>query len=109
MALKEFPFPDLGFIATVCALLVALLILTTQRHDEELTENLTRLSRHSAMLSEHKIEKIKELMEEQRRDNPLLPSRVDHEAATLAQPADRETALDRIEEAADLRQQPTED
>lgn len=109
MALEEFPFPDLGFIATICALLVALLILTTQRHDEELAENRAQLALHIAMLSERKIAKIIELMEEQRRDNPLLPSRIDHEAATMAQPADHETALGRIEEAADLRQQPTEE
>ncbi len=38
-ALEEFPFPDLGFIATIAALLVALLILTTQRHEEELAES----------------------------------------------------------------------
>ena len=34
VALEQFPFPDLGFLATITALLVALLILTTQRHEE---------------------------------------------------------------------------
>ena len=37
-ALEEAPFPDLGFVATIAALLVALLILTTQRHEDELAE-----------------------------------------------------------------------
>lgn len=108
-ALEEFPFPDLGFIATIAALLVALLILTTQRHEEELAESRAQLTLHIAMLSERKIAKIIALLEEQRRDNPLLPSRVDHEAATMAQPSDHETTLDLIDEAADLRQQPIED
>ncbi|MDN4633781.1 hypothetical protein QCD71_19865 [Sphingomonas sp. PsM26] len=48
------------------------------------------------------------LMEEQRRDNPLLPSRIDHEAAAMAQPSNHETALNLIDEATDLRQQSTE-
>ncbi|MGI4806508.1 MAG: hypothetical protein ACRYF2_00140, partial [Janthinobacterium lividum] len=31
VSLEEFPFPDLGFVSTIAALLVTLLILTTQR------------------------------------------------------------------------------
>jgi uncharacterized membrane protein len=109
VALEEFPFPDLGFIATIGALLVALLILTTQRHEEELAESRAQLTLHIAMLSERKIAKIIELLEEQRRDNPLLPSRVDREAADMAQPADHETTLGLIDEAADQRRGPIED
>lgn len=60
------------------------------------------------MLSERKIAKLIALMEEQRRDNPLLPSRIDHEAAAMAQPSNHETALNLIDEATDLRQQSTE-
>lgn len=100
-ALEEAPFPDLGFVATIGALLVALLILTTQRHEEELAESRTQLTLHIAMMSERKIAKIIELLEEQRRDNPLLPSREDHEAADMAQPADHETTLSLIDEAVD--------
>ena len=104
-ALEEFPFPDLGFIATIAALLVALLILTTQRHQEALAESRAQLTLHIAMLSERKIAKVIELLEEQRRDNPMLPSRVDAEAAELAEPADHETTLALIEEATDQRRQ----
>ena len=108
MALEEFPFPDLGFIATIGALLVALLILTTQRHDEELAENRAQLALHIAMLSERKIAKIIELLEEQRRDNPLLPSRIDHEASNMAQPADHDSVLGLIEDVADQRRRSSE-
>lgn len=103
MALEEFPFPDLGFIATIGALLVALLILTTQRHEEELAESRAQLTLHIAMLSERKIAKVIALLEEQRKDNPLLPSRVDPEAADLAQPADHDTAMGLIDNVADRR------
>lgn len=100
-ALEEFPFPDLGFIATIAALLVALLILTTQRHEQELAESRAQLTLHIAMMSERKIAKVIELLEEQRRDNPMLPSREDHEAEIMAQPADAETTLSLIDEAAE--------
>lgn len=104
-ALEEFPFPDLGFIATIAALLVALLILTTQRHQEALAENRAQLTLHIAMLSERKIAKVIELLEEQRRDNPMLPSRRDAEALELAQPSNHETTLSLIDEAMDQRRQ----
>ena len=97
-ALEEFPFPDLGFLATVTALLVALLILTTQRHDEELAERRAALTLHIAMLSEIKIAKVIALLEEQRRDNPMLPSRVDAEASRMARPADPATNLDQLDQ-----------
>ena len=102
-ALEEFPFPDLGFLATIAALLVALLILTTQRHGEELAERRAQLTLHIAMLSERKIAKVIELLEEQRRDNPMLPSRVDHEAAEMAQASAHEVTLSLLDEAADQR------
>jgi uncharacterized membrane protein len=107
-ALEEFPFPDLGFIATIAALLVALLILTTQRHEEELAESRAQLTLHIALLSERKIAKVIALLEEQRRDNPLLPSRTDYEAAAMAQPSNHDATLDLIDEATDLRQQSAE-
>ncbi len=108
-ALEQFPFPDLGFIATIAALLVALLILTTQRHEEELAESRAQLTLHIAMLSERKIAKVIELLEEQRRDNPMLPSRVDHEAAEMAQPADHDATIGLIDEAVDQRHRTIEE
>ena len=97
-ALEAFPYPDLAFIATVAALLVALLILTTQRHEQELADKRAQLTLQIAMLSERKIAKLIALVEEQRRESPLLASRVDHEAEALAQPADPLRSLERIEE-----------
>lgn len=102
-ALEQFPFPDLEFIATIAALLVALLILTTQRHEEALAESRAQLTLHIAILSERKIAKVIELLEEQRRDNPMLPSRRDDEASRLARPADHDQAVNLIEEATDQR------
>lgn len=103
-ALDEFPFPDLEFVATISALLVALLILTTQRHGEVLAESRAQLTLHIAMMSERKIAKVIALLEEQRRDNPMLPSRTDTEASDMARPSDHDSALGRIDEVTDQRQ-----
>ncbi|WP_174297908.1 DUF1003 domain-containing protein [Sphingomonas bacterium] len=102
-ALEQFPFPHLEFISTVSALLVALLILTTQRHGEELAESRAQLTLHIAMMSERKIAKVIALLEEQRRDNPMLPSRTDAEAIDMATPSDHDSALGRIAEVTDNR------
>ena len=96
-ALEAFPFPDLAFVATVTALLVALLILTTQRHEQELAEKRARLTLQIAVLSEKKIAKLIDLVEEQRRDNPMLPARVDHEAAGMAVASDPRASLAHLE------------
>ena len=102
-ALEKFPFPDLAFVATVSALLVALLILTTQRHEQDLAEKRARLTLQIAVLSEKKIAKVIALLEEQRHDNPMLPSRVDLEARSMAMATDPRESLEQLE-ASDQRQ-----
>ena len=96
-ALERFPFPDLEFIATIVALFVALLILATQRHEDALADRRARLTLQIAAISERKIAKLIELMEEQRRDNPLLSSRPDPEAAIMANPADPEATRRQVD------------
>ena len=96
-AFEEFPFPDLEFVATVVGLVVALLILSTQRHEEQLAERRERLTLQIALLSEKKIAKIIQLLEEQRQDNPLLQSRIDREANAMAIATDPISNLDRLE------------
>jgi uncharacterized membrane protein len=94
---EQFPFPDLGFVATIVALFVALLILTAQRHDQALADKRAQLTLQIAMLSERKIAKLIALIQEQRRDNPLLADRLDPEVDEMAQPADPIASLNRIE------------
>ena len=96
-ALEQFPFPDLALFATVGGLVVALLILTTQRHDEALAEKRAQLTLQIAMLGERKSTKIIALLEEQRRDNPLLASRLDSEAEEMGRSSDPLDTLGKIE------------
>jgi uncharacterized membrane protein len=52
-----------------------------------------------AVRSEQKIAKVIALIEESRRDNPLLPDRNDPGAETLSQPSDPGSVLDAIKQA----------
>lgn len=97
-AFERFPFPQLELAATIAALLVAMLVLSTQRHEEELGEKRARLTLQIAVLSEKKIAKVIELLEEQRRENPLLESRPDPEADLMAKPSDPRASLKKLEE-----------
>ena len=98
-AREEFPFPDLAFVATIAALVIALLILATQRHKNQLAERRAQLTLQIAILSEKKVAKIIALLEEQRQENPLLSSRVEEEAKAMAQPVDPAASLESLKRA----------
>jgi uncharacterized membrane protein len=92
------PFQWLQGAATVTAVYIAALILTTQRREDGLARHRDQLTLELAILSERKTAKIIELLEELRRDSPLVENRVDHDAAALAKPADPGAVLSAIEE-----------
>jgi uncharacterized membrane protein len=87
------PFSSLGAVTSVASLYVALVILVTQRREYKLTKLLEQLSLELAMLSERKMAKVIQLLEESRRDNPHVHNRVDQEAEAMAEPADSQSVL----------------
>jgi uncharacterized membrane protein len=95
------PFNLLQAVASVLALIATLLILATQRREEELARLRSQLTLQLAVLSEQKLAKVIHLLEEQRRENPLLSNRKDGEAADMARPTDPGRVLDRIIETHD--------
>ena len=96
-ALEEAPFPELGLIVTVVALLVALLILTTQRHEQPLAEKRSQLTLQIAILSERKIAKLIGMVDELRRASPSSSSDRDVEAEEMSQSADPIATMQRID------------
>ncbi len=98
-AFEPAPFPDLALFLGFVAVVVALLILSTQQHGEELAQRRAELTLQIAILSERKVAKVIELLEEQRSENPMLASRHDPEAKQMSQAADAGEALERIEAA----------
>ena len=96
-ALDPPPFNALESAASVFALLATVLILSTQRREDELADRRERLTLHLAILTEQKTAKAIELLEELRRDAPTLRDRHDHQAAAMAEAAGPQTVLDAIE------------
>ena len=90
------PFQMLQCAASVTALFIALLILGAQRKEEALGRRRAQLTLQLALLTEQKIAKVIGLMQEQRRENPMLPDSHDPEAEDMAQPADPGQVMDRI-------------
>ncbi len=87
------PFAWLSGAASLASLYLVVLILTTQRGDDRLTE---RLNLELTILSEQKIAKVVALLEELRRDSPHLRDRIDELAHGMAQPADPQSVIDAI-------------
>ena len=77
---------------------MTVLILTTQRREDELTSHREQLTLELAILREQKSAKIISLLEELRRDDPHLHNRHDAEAEALSTPADPNAVLEAIKE-----------
>jgi len=92
------PFALLELAATVSALLMAVLILVTQRSADRLADVRGQMILELALLTEQKAAKIIELMEELRRDSPEVRDRVDSEAHEMSVRADPHAALVAIRE-----------
>jgi uncharacterized membrane protein len=92
------PFSWLGGAVTLLSLYMVVLILATQRREDLLAQHRELLLLELAILSEQKTAKVIQLLEETRRDNPLIHNRVDQEAEAMAQPADPKSVLAAIKE-----------
>jgi uncharacterized membrane protein len=92
-ALDAPAFPWLQGAATLFSLFVVMLVLVAQKHEDELNAHRDTLTLELAILSEHKIAKVIELLEELRRDSPHVQDRVDRQADQMAKPADAESVL----------------
>lgn len=98
----EPPFAWLQGSLGLLALYVTVLILTTQRREDQLASYREQLTLELAILSEQKSAKIIALLEEMRRDSPVLKNRVDKEAAAMAVAADPQAVLDAIKESSNF-------
>lgn len=96
--LDEPPFFWLQGVVTLAALYMTVLILTTQRREDELTGLREQLTLELSILSEQKSAKIIALLEELRRDDPSISDRHDADAAALSTPADPDIVLGALKE-----------
>ena len=95
------PFAGLEAMTAVGALLVATLILSTQRREDKLAVHRAQLILELSIANDQKIAKIIALLEESRRDNPAISNRIDDQAAMMATPSDTDAVLEAIKELRD--------
>jgi uncharacterized membrane protein len=93
------PFPGLQGTFGGAALLVSALVLTTQRREAELSSHRQQLILELNILHDQRLAKIIDLIEEARRDNPMIPTRPDEVATALSQPVDPHAVLEAIKSA----------
>ena len=86
--IDEPPFFWLQGAVALTALYMTILILTTQRREDELTGLREQLTLQLAILGEQKAAKIIALLEELRRDDPSIADRHDPDADALSNSSD---------------------
>jgi uncharacterized membrane protein len=77
------PFPWL-FEALTLGVVMSILILSTQRRADQLAELREQMTLELASVTERKVAKVIELIEELRRDSPTLKNRTDQEARQMS-------------------------
>jgi uncharacterized membrane protein len=92
------PFSWLETAVSVLSLYMVVLILATQRREDQLAQHREQLILELALLSEQKTTKVIQLLEESRRDNPAIHDRIDREAEEMAKTADPQSVIDAIKE-----------
>jgi uncharacterized membrane protein len=94
--IDEPPFFWMQGALSMAALYTTVLILATQRRENELASHHEHLTLELAILSEQKTAKIISLLEELRFDHPDIHDRIDDEAAAMSAPTDPQSVLETI-------------
>ncbi|HEY9846875.1 MAG TPA: DUF1003 domain-containing protein [Candidatus Caenarcaniphilales bacterium] len=92
------PFDLLQFVLGLGSLLMTIGVLIKQNRQEKLAEQRAQLSLQLNLLSEQKIAKLVDLVEELRRDLPNVKDRYDPEAEVMKQAADPHIVMNVLEE-----------
>jgi uncharacterized membrane protein len=94
------PFSWLEGAVSLGSLYMVVMIVATQRREDQLAQHREMLILELALLTEQKTAKVIQLLEEYRQDNPLIGDRVDKAAEAMAQPVDPKSVIDVIKETA---------
>jgi len=92
------PFSWLHLIVSLGALLTATVVVIKQNRSAKLEELRAHLDLQVNLLTEQKVTKIINLLEELRRDLPMVKNRLDAEAAAFQQPTDPHVVLAALDE-----------
>ena len=92
------PFLILQGLLTLLALITTTIVLIAQNRQTKLEQQQAHLELQVNLLAEQKVTKLILLIEELRRDLPIVKDRHDPEAAALQEPADATQVLSALEE-----------
>ena len=92
------PFPLLDGILSLAALITTTVILISQNRQTRIEQQHMHISLQVNLVTEQKVAKIINLLEELRRDLPMVKDRYDPQAASFAQETDALQVLTAIEE-----------
>jgi uncharacterized membrane protein len=95
------PFPWLFEALTFLGLVMGILILSTQRRADQLAELREQMTLELASVTERKVAKVIDLIEELRRDSPAIKDRTDHEARQMAVRTNHAEVLTAIKDSHD--------
>lgn len=93
------PFPIMSAILALMAVYMMAVVLISQRRAQTLADHREQLVLQLALLNDQKTAKLIALLEELRRDDPLVRNRADDHAEQLTRPADPEAVIDAIRES----------
>lgn len=102
----EAPFFWLQGIVSLCALLTTTVVLIKQNRMGKLQEQRAHLDLQLNLLTEQKTTKLIDLIEELRRDLPMVKDRHDPEATVLQQHTDPQHVLATIDEMLETKEHP---
>jgi uncharacterized membrane protein len=92
------PFSILQGLLTLVALITTTIVLIAQNRQTKLEQQHAHLDLQVNLLTEQKVTKLIHLMEELRRDLPMVRDRHDPQAAAMQRPADTAEVLSAIKE-----------
>ncbi|HEX3837643.1 MAG TPA: DUF1003 domain-containing protein [Steroidobacteraceae bacterium] len=92
------PFPLLDGILSLAALITTTVVLIAQNRQTRIEQQHMHISLQVNLVTEQKVAKIINLLEELRRDLPMVKDRYDPKAASYAQETDALQVLTAIEE-----------
>jgi uncharacterized membrane protein len=92
------PFEWLQGLIGLCALLMTTVILITQNRQTRQAEQRGQLELQVNLLAEQKIAKLIGLLEELRRDIPIVHNRVDKEAEAMTEPVNPHAVISALED-----------
>ena len=92
------PFEMLQGMLTLVALITTTIVLIAQNRQSKLEQQHTHLGLQVNLLTEQKVTKLIELIEELRRDLPMVKDRHDPKAALMQEGADTKQVLTAIKE-----------